>query len=350
MELIAQAATVRQFLAYLDHVGFDERALKVGGLDPALRASAAPMAVSARLILDLMEAAAAARRQPDIGVRFAEWLDPRSVSPLSLLGAHCATFAERFRLAQRYVHTHNNARSFERRYEGDDVAIICGMHPALRPYARQYTETIVGKSIKNARAMLGAGWAPVRVEFAHAPPPSIAVHKRLFRCPIHYEADRDAILMSRTDFNRRLPSGDTQIIVFLEKHLSGQEAQWPTDLRQQVENLIAAQLAGGGASLERIAGLLAMSSRTLQRRLAEQGTDFGQILAFVRVQVVKDHLAQRPPPSLDRLCHLLGYSEPSAASRFIKTQFGRSARSMIGEGSPERGHPARIKAKASAFA
>ena len=52
MELIAEASPVRQFLAYLDHIGFDEGVLNIRGLHPALRASSAPMAVSARLIVD----------------------------------------------------------------------------------------------------------------------------------------------------------------------------------------------------------------------------------------------------------------------------------------------------------
>jgi AraC-like DNA-binding protein len=328
MELIAEASPVRQFLAYLDHIGFDEGVLNIRGLPPALRASSAPMAVSARLIVDLMEETAKALKQADLGVRFAQWLNPRSISPLSLLGEHCATYGDRFRLSRRYVHIYNSALSFDHVREGNEVVILCSVNPSLRPRARQYIEMIVAQSVRNARSMLGLAWNPRRVEFAHAAPSSIAVHRRHFRCPVEHQADRDSFVVACEDFNRRLPSEDRETVVFLENHLARQEAYWPDDLRGQVENLIAAQLAGGDVSLRRVAVLLATSPRTLQRRLAEQGTDFGEILAFVRTQVATDHLSQRPPPTLARLSHLLGYSEPSAASRFVKSAFGVPARTV----------------------
>jgi AraC-like DNA-binding protein len=331
MELISDAASVRQFLAYLDHIGLDERTLGLGEIDQALRKTTAPMAISARLVVDLMEAAAAFLQRSDLGVHYAEWLDPHGFGPLGLLGESCTTYADRFRLSHRFVHLQNNALSFDRVKEGDDIVVLCAVHPLLRPNAGQYVETIVAFSVRNARALLGARWDPVRVEFAHAPPPAASTQARYFRCPVHYQSDRDAFIVTGADFHRRLPQGNQDTVAFLERHLASQEDRWPTDLRGQVENLIAAQLAGGGVSLARIAALLAMSPRTLQRRLAEQGDDFGAILAFVRTQVARTHLAQTPPLPLARLGHLLGYSEPSAASRFIKAQFGKSARNMLRE-------------------
>jgi AraC-like DNA-binding protein len=331
VELIAEATGARQFLAYLDHIGLDERALDLGEIDPALRKSTAPMAIAARLAIDLMEAAAEFLQRPDLGVHFAGWLDPHGFGPLGLLGENCTTFADRFRLARRYVHLQNNALSFDQVRDRDDVVVLCAVHPVLRPRARQYTEAIVAHSVRNARSLLGSRWDPVRIEFAHAAPLSISTQKRYFRCPVHYQSDRDAFVVASSDFHRRLPQGNQETAAFLEKHLASQEDRWPANLRGQVENLIAAQLAGGGVSLARIAALLAVSPRTLQRRLADQGDDFGTILSFVRVQVVRTQLAQKPPPTLARLCHLLGYSEPSAASRFIKIQMGKSARSILHE-------------------
>jgi len=255
------------------------------------------------------------------------------------LGESCTSYAERFRLARRFVHLQNNALSFEQAKEGDDVFVLCAIHPALRPEAHQYVEAIVALSVRNARSLLGPRWDPVRVEFAHGPPPSMTEHSRYFRCPVRFRSHRDGFLVRSADFHRRLPQGSQETAAFLEAHLASQEDRWPTDLRGQVENLIAAQLTGGGVSLARIAALLAVSPRTLQRRLADEQQDFGDILAFVRTQVVRNHLAQKPSMPLARLCHLLGYSEPSAASRFIKAQFGRSARTLLREGlasSPDR--------------
>jgi AraC-like DNA-binding protein len=125
--------------------------------------------------------------------------------------------------------------------------------------------------------------------------------------------------------------------------MAREHANWPADLHAQVETLIAAQLAGGNVSIGQIAALLATSTRTLQRRLAETGADFATVLAFVRMQIVREHLAQPTPLSLARLTHLLGFSEPSVTCRFIKAQTGTSARVLMAKASngkaPKRGAP-----------
>jgi AraC-like DNA-binding protein len=305
------------------------------------------MAISAQLAVDLMEAAAEFLHRADIGVHFAEWLDPHGFGPMALLGENSTTFADRFRLARRFVHLQNNALSFEQVKDGGDVVVLCTVHPVLRPRARQYAESVVAHSVRNARSLLGAGWNPVRVEFAHASPASPLAQKRYFRCPVHYSSDRDSFVVTAADFHRRLPKGDPETIAFLEKHLASQENRWPTDFRGLVENLIASRLGGGGVSLARIAALLAVSPRTLQRRLADQGSDFGKILTSVRLQIAQNYLAQKPPAPLAKLCYLLGYSEPSAASRFIKTQMGRPARAIVRELSaprPPKRTPTRLSA------
>lgn len=336
MDLIADASGARQFLVFLDHIGLDERRLGVGKIDPALRASSAPLAVPARLTIELMEAAAEAKKWPDLGVRFAEWLSPNALSPLSLLGIHCATYADRCRLSRRYVHLYNTALSYEQVNENENVVILCQVQPTLLPRARQFVEWNVAHSVKNARSMLGDRWSPVRVEFAHASPASIAAHQRHFRCPIRYESDRTGFVIKRTDFYRRLPMENRQTVEFLEDYLAREELHQPSDLRSKVESLVTAHLAGGNASLERIAALLTTSSRTLQRRLSEHGADFREILNFVRVQIAKDLLSQKPPPSLQRLSQLLGYSDPSAAGRFIKSQLGASPRAILNKGGTTR--------------
>jgi len=314
MELIADAGPVRQFLVYLDHIGLD---------------SAAPAAVSARLIVELLESASEVMQWPDLAIRFVEWLNPRGFGPMSMLGEHCSTFAERYRLSRRYVHLENNAISFGEASAGNEISLYCTVRPALRPRAHQFVEGLIALQVRYARSLLGPGWAPLRVEFAHTCPASLLAQRRYFRCPVTYDADRSALVVRRADFLRPSAKGNKEALAFLEKHLAERAMRWPSDLQGQVQNLIASQLAGGAVSLNGVAILLGVSSRTLQRRLTEQGTDFGKLLVYVRVQVVRDHLAQRPPPSIGRLCHLLGYSDPSVASRFIRAQFGASARTML---------------------
>ncbi|WP_439816628.1 AraC family transcriptional regulator ligand-binding domain-containing protein [Zavarzinia sp. CC-PAN008] len=330
MDLTADIAAVRQLLAFLDHLDIDYRALRVTGLDQVAQSRAPRLTVSARLIIESMAAAADLTRRPDLAIQFADWLNPRAFGPLAVLGDYCMTYADRYGLGQTYGHIENNAFSADQVTEGDLVALTMTMRPALRPKAHQFVEGVIALNVRMARVMLGQNWAPARIEFAHDAPPTTQAQRSFFRCPVRYGAERNAYVMPLADFHRPLPQGNPDMLRFLQGHLSRQDGAWPSDLKGQVEILVTAQLTDG-VDLPRVARLLAMSPRTLQRRLAQEGTDFGAILAYVRMQIVQEHLLQKGTAGaggVDRLAHRLGFSEASAACRFIRSQTGQSLRRL----------------------
>lgn len=319
MELIADASAVRQFLTYLDHIGVRARDLHVGYIDKKIRTSSAPMHVSARLIVELMASAAEETGRADLGLQFVEWLNPRGFGALSLLWEHCTSLAERYRLEQRYLHLENNAILFDISHEDDEVALVQNVLPVLRPRATQFLDALIALNVRTTRTMLGFTWKPARVELPGSRPVG-AAYRRFFRCPVEFEAERHAVIISRKDFERPLTQGSPEMRVFLENHLTRQALDWPAEIEEQVAHLITSELSGAAPTLSRIAALLAMAPRTLQRRLGERGTDFGAILKSVRIQIANDYLSRTPPAPLAKIAYELGYSEPSAVSRFIRSE------------------------------
>ena len=326
MELVANVSAVRQFLAYLDHLGIDERDLKVGHIDSKVRGSSAPMHVSARLIVELMEAAAAKAGRSDLGLQFVEWLNPRGFGELSLAWEHCSSLTERFRFEQRYMHIANNAVLYDLDIDEHLVTLTQAVVPALRPRAQQFLDALLALTVRTSRAMLGKSWAPVRVEFAGAVPSSTKAYRRFFRCALQFNAERHAVVILREDFERQLPQGNPEMLALIENHLARQAQVWPAELEELVQHLITLDLAGSAPTLPRIAVVLAVAPRTLQRRLAQRGTDFRSILRAVRIQIAKNYVSRTPPPRLGKLAYDLGFSEPSAACRFLKSELGFSVR------------------------
>jgi AraC-like DNA-binding protein len=89
-------------------------------------------------------------------------------------------------------------------------------------------------------------------------------------------------------------------------------------------------LPGGIATSSRVASLLNMSRRTFQRRLAEEGSSFKQIVSDVRESLLRRQVEVGGVTG-DQLASTLGYSEPSAASRFIRQKLGRTTRELVSE-------------------
>src|SRR5205807_7408292 len=93
---------------------------------------------------------------------------------------------------------------------------------------------------------------------------------------------------------------------------SGQEG-----VAMDVRRLLAVPGSGSGTSIEAAARRLAMSPRTLQRRLSEEGTSFDSLREEMRKQTAETFLADRTL-SVGEVAFLLGFSEPGAFHRAFK--------------------------------
>ena len=93
------------------------------------------------------------------------------------------------------------------------------------------------------------------------------------------------------------------------------------NLVRRVGELIAEQLSRGTATVEQIAPQLALSTRTLNRRLAEADTSFRTLCETVRRSHAEKLLADRTL-SLAEISFILGYHEQSTFQRAFKRWTG----------------------------
>lgn len=94
-------------------------------------------------------------------------------------------------------------------------------------------------------------------------------------------------------------------------------------LAASVRSVIAAMLHGGEPTIARIAGAGNISPRSLQRRLAEEGTSYSRQLDIVRRDLAMKHAADEGV-SLADLSERLGYSAQSALTRAVRRLTGRT--------------------------
>ena len=88
-----------------------------------------------------------------------------------------------------------------------------------------------------------------------------------------------------------------------------------------MQRLLVDELRGGEPTLGRLAKRMAMSARTLQRRLDEEGTSFAAVLDDTRRELAGAYMAQRDV-SLADVSYLLGFSEQSAFTRAFQRWHG----------------------------
>ncbi|PKV43066.1 AraC family transcriptional regulator [Janthinobacterium sp. 61] len=92
-------------------------------------------------------------------------------------------------------------------------------------------------------------------------------------------------------------------------------------IEAQVHAAIVAGLRQGSARLASVAATLAVTPRTLQRKLADAGTSFQALLDQTRYGLARDYL-RAPDLSLVDIAFLLGYQEQSAFNHAFRTWSG----------------------------
>jgi AraC-like DNA-binding protein len=93
--------------------------------------------------------------------------------------------------------------------------------------------------------------------------------------------------------------------------------------RDRVRACLLEVLASGHYSMTNIASELAISSRTLQRRLHQEGTTFQEVLDELREELARHYLSATEYSSAE-ISFLLGYEEPNSFFRAFRTWTGET--------------------------
>jgi AraC-like DNA-binding protein len=200
--------------------------------------------------------------------------------------------------------------------------------PGAQATVRRHSdECALGEIVVGLRVLTGHdATAPRAVRFRHAAPKDTREHRALFRCPIAFDQDHTEVELADATLDLPLPQANAAYCsIFeaqVERALASLEAAAPKGTPDDVRRAAQAMLAGGECSLAGTARVLGVSPRTLQRRLAEQGTTFGAIVDAVRRELALEYLAR--PLAVAEIAFLLGYAEPSAFHHAFKRWTGKT--------------------------
>jgi AraC-like DNA-binding protein len=170
--------------------------------------------------------------------------------------------------------------------------------------------------------MLGTGYrimchaagerVPLReVTFAHPAGYPVAAYEELFGAPVRFDAEHSAMWLDRELVNRPLARRDPLARHYLEAHAEHLLAQVPAPgpgVVAQIREAVIAELAPSGAELARVAKRVAMSMRTVQRRLEQAGTRYHDLVDDVRAAMARALLRDHSRSIID-VAFELGYAD-----------------------------------------
>jgi AraC-like DNA-binding protein len=164
---------------------------------------------------------------------------------------------------------------------------------------------------------------PREVRFRHARPAHTKTHDAVFRAPLTFGAASNGLVLPLEMLSLPLVQADSALSATLQRIGEAFVAAQPRALtwRQAVRKRIADQLSSDGCSCEEIARSLAVTPRTLLRRLKEEATTFRDELDVIRHEKAVTYLRDTTL-SVSELAYLLGFSSVATFHRAFKRWTG----------------------------
>lgn len=255
----------------------------------------------------------------------------RAVNEASLAGAGtlfqllvcCGSLYEAFRLGCRYSSVATDVCAFSFHERDCHVDLIVTPNPDVRVSLEQVEVAVF---VPSRYQRLGPGTrAPLLVEawFRHAPRFEPARYEAFFGCPVRFDAPHNGLRLARDALDTPLPGGDAQRQAYFRSIADRYECQALAtgSLVDRVQLLFMQRMAFGEPAVDDIATLLAMSRRTLQRRLLEEGSNWRDATDAARLRVAQRELAN-PARPLHEIALLTGYGDTRAFLRAFRRWTG----------------------------
>jgi AraC-like DNA-binding protein len=316
-------------LRRLDELGVSSRAV--------LRAAdvTGPVDGSDRLLFTteqlfaLWTAVRASSPAPGLGLEIGTEQRVERYDPVAMAGLYARSFGDAIERLARYKRLTCPEEITVTRgasCAADEVCVHFGFPLARDVEPPLFVDVCFAWVMTIARRGIGEPFSPRSVELlqeAHAADPGM--HERYFGCPVRYGASRNALIFGAADLDRPFVTHNPELLRLLTPHLDAELTHY-VDARttsDQVKGALKRVLAGRRPAMTDVAKELGLSTRTLQRRLNDEGVSFQQLLLDARRELARHYLMQ-PSLELNEAAYLLGYGDPNSFFRAFHEWEGTS--------------------------
>lgn len=263
--------------------------------------------------------------RPGFSVRVGQQMKMDDYGVLGLSWKTCSKAGEIFERCERYFRLLSNTYVFKVE-KGKDLSKIHLFRDAHRRGVELSNEATFSATVVVLQSMTETAIRPVSISFKHDAPKNLESYEAAFKCPILFNQPDYFMVYKTIDLETRTAKADVSINKFLlervEEETKGIETS-AIKLALDVEKLIQDALPSGIPSIIQIGKHMGMSSRTLTRRLSDNGFTFRNLIKQTQEKTSKE-LLQKSSCTISEIAFQTGFSEQSAFSRAFKRWTGQS--------------------------
>lgn len=218
-----------------------------------------------------------------------------------------------------YLPLHNEALDIILSREADVAVLSCTIASSGRVV--QAMDVAIAMLHRILRQLLGDDWTPHMIVLERQPPTGSNAFQRILGRRVHFAQDFNGIVFDPRDLDRPNLLADPRLRPYTAPLRQSLQSQHHEPLARRVQRLLHVTLPNRRCTAPFIAQQLGLSRRTLDRRLATEGTSFYALLNGVRRDIACGQIVGSRR-TMAQIADLLGFASPAAFSIWFSSEFG----------------------------
>jgi AraC-like DNA-binding protein len=262
---------------------------------------------------------------PDIGLTVGRIVYLKGLNLQLYMGSVCQRFRDYLNLMPSVLKLRGDIGEVGVRAEGDFIRLEWLPLDVESARQRYLSDEMLAASAAIVDSLCVLPIPVRRAHFTYTEPADTTMLRRLFGDDLLFGQAVSCLYLERKVLNYAMLQQDYQANLATPGAFSRLfDSDDPDDrFLNSLRQSIGRQLPEGELSIDAVAGELNVSRRTLQRRLADRGTHFQQVLQGVRSELARGYLLDKRL-SISEIAFLLGYADQGSFSGAFKSWFGAS--------------------------
>jgi AraC-like DNA-binding protein len=260
---------------------------------------------------------------PGLGITIASTAPDGLLQIVGQMAAAAGTMRQALRLSERYRPLLGNLNRFDLLEEGERAyftVVPTSPDPEAPHFDAEMALSLLYRMSR--RYARHEGEDAQEVWFTHAAPAYAARYAEVFRCPVHFERSRNAIIFDRVYLDAPLIYANPALLDVLREGAERMLAeQGPPSLPDRVRAILRHEADLRRVSVEHVARRLKLDARSFRRQLIQADAPWSLLIDEARCRIACEELRRGDMPIRD-LAERLGFSEQSAFNRAFKRWTG----------------------------
>ena len=262
--------------------------------------------------------------EPHVGLDARRFYRATDFHGLAVVFLASPTLHEALDRLARYLVAVNTAISLAVETDDDSIDVVSSPFDVEVGQRRVVEDMRAAILADLSRSSASGTLDPMQVEFTYPAPADTRAHEEVFRCRLVFGAPRWRMCWRLADADRAFVADNRELALANDRILERMvKSLRPDTLVSRVKRAMIDQLPSGTPSESSIARAVAMSGRSLQRRLAGENASFKSLLTQVRRELAREYV-EDGEMSVTEISFMLGFSDVSSFSRAFKRWFGSS--------------------------